>query len=117
MQSIKFILKGREVMGWNEGYRIMEQQVVTLYDMGLLNKEVLNTIMQPYCGTDIDSGGSQNLRAKDGKDVEKIIVFIMEPEKYREATEGFVPDPKEPEWNGKLSDLWYEITRREWKFW
>lgn len=95
----------------------MEQQVISLYDMGVLTKEVLNYTMQPYYGTDIDSGGSRNLKAKDGKGVEEIICLIMEPERYKEATENFIPDPKEPNYNGKLDDMWYEITRREWKFW
>jgi len=104
-------------MGWNEGYRIMEQQVVSLYDAGILSKEVLNALMQPFCDTDIDHGGSQDLKSKDGKSADDIICFIMEPKKYREATEGFVPDPEEPDWNEKLYDLNYEITRQEWRFW
>lgn len=104
-------------MGWNEGYRIMEQQVVALYDKGLLNKEVLNALMQPFCDSDIDHGGSNNLKSKDGKSADDIVCLIMEPEKYKEATEGFVPDPEEPDYNEKLYKLWYEITRQEWKFW
>lgn len=96
-------------MGWNSGYTVMEQTVIVLYDRGLLNKEVLDAVMQPYFGTDIDSGGSQNLKTKDGLLVEDLICKIMEPDKYREATEGFIPDPDDPEWNEKLSDLWYEI--------
>ncbi|MGE5631355.1 MAG: hypothetical protein ACM3TR_09700 [Caulobacteraceae bacterium] len=104
-------------MGWNEGYRIMEQQVVSLYDAGLLNKNVLNTLMQPFCDTDIDHGGSEDLKSKDGKSADDIICFIMEPEKYQEATENFIPDPKDPDWNEKLYDLYREITRREWNFW
>jgi hypothetical protein len=104
-------------MGWNAGYTIMEQQVISLYDMGLLNKEVLNALMQPFCNTDIDHGGSYDLKSKDGKSADNIICFIMEPEKYREATEGFVPDPEDPEWNEKLYNLCSEITKREWKFW
>lgn len=104
-------------MGWNVGYEIMEQQVITLYDAGLLNKEVLNALMEPFRDTDIDHGGSQNLRAKDGKSADNIICFIMEPKRYGEATEGFVPDPEEPDWNEKLYDLCSEITKREWGFW
>lgn len=104
-------------MGWNIAYTIMEQQVVSLYDAGILTKDVLNGLMQPFYGTDIDSGGSRNLKSKDGKSAEDIICYIMEPEKYREATEGFVPDPEQPDWNEKLYDLCMEITRREWEFW
>jgi hypothetical protein len=104
-------------MGWNEGYRIMESQVVSLYDKGLLNKDVLNILMQPFCNKDIDHGGSEDLRSRDGKSADDIICFIMEPEKYKAATENFVPDPEEPDYNEKLYDLYYEITRREWNFW
>lgn len=104
-------------MGWNEGYRIMEQQVVTLYDAGLLNKDVLNALVEPFRNSDIDHGGSQDLKAKDGKSADEIICFIMEPEKYKEAVENFVPDPKDPEFNEKLYDLYMTITRQEWGFW
>ena len=41
-------------MGWNEGYRIMEKQVIGLYDAGLLTKEVLNIVMGPFCNSDIE---------------------------------------------------------------
>lgn len=104
-------------MGWNKGYRIMEQQVVCLYDKGLLNKEVLDTMMEPFKGTDIDHGGSQDLRTNDGKSADDVICFIMEPEKYQEAIESFIPDPEEPDWNEKLYELYNEITKREWNFW
>ena len=73
--------------------------------------------MKPFCDTDIDHGGSQDLKAKDGKSADDIICFIMEPEKYKKAVENFVPDPDEPDYNDELDSLWYEITRREWNFW
>jgi len=104
-------------MGWNEGYTIMEQQVITLYDAGLLNKDVLNALMEPFRDSDIDHGGERGLRSKDGKSADDIICFIIEPEKYREVTENFIPDPECPDWNEKLYDLYNEITRREWGFW
>jgi len=104
-------------MGWNEGYRIMEQQVVSLYNARMLNKEILNVIMEPFRNSDIDHGGSQDLKSRDGKSADDIICFIMEPKRYMELTDGFVPDPKEPEWNEKLYDLYDEITKREWGFW
>lgn len=103
-------------MGWNKGYEIMELQVIGLYDLGILNKEALNTIMQPFCNTDIDAGGSNNLKSKDGKSVEDIICLIIEPEKYRMTIDSFIPDPEDPNYNEDLSHLYYEITRREWNF-
>ena len=103
-------------MGWREGYRIMEQQVVALYDAGVLSRDVLNALMEPFRDSDIDELGSRDLMAKDGKYVDEIVIFVMEPEKYREAVETFIPDPEDP-FNEKLYVLWYEITRREWGFW
>lgn len=44
-------------------------------------------MMEPYKGTDCDSGGSHNLRSKDGLGVEEIIAKVMELEKYREVLE------------------------------
>ena len=29
-------------MGWNQGYTIMESQVIAIYDKGLLNKDILS---------------------------------------------------------------------------
>lgn len=104
-------------MGWNKGFEIMEEQVVGLYNQGVLNKEVLGAIMKPFKDTDIDSGGSRDLQAVDGKSVVDIICFIVEPKRYKEALENFVPDPSEPEYNEDVYDLWGEITKREWNFW
>lgn len=103
-------------MGWNKGYEIMEAQVISLYDMGLLNKEILNALMQPFCNSDIDHGGSNDLRTKDGKSADDVICFIIEPERYQKAIDEFVPNPEEPGYNEALSDLYYEITRRDFNF-
>lgn len=61
-------------MGWNAGYEIFEQTVVGAYDLGVLSKELLAVLMEPYRGTDIDSGGRRGLLSKDGKVVEQIVV-------------------------------------------
>lgn len=107
-------------MGWNAGYTIMENTVVTLYDSGMLTSDLLNEIMEPYKGTDCDSGGSYDLKAKDGLGVEEIICKTMKPEEYKETVE----NPKwyegeEPEmeyhdkWrsNEKAYDLFSSIWR------
>lgn len=104
-------------MGWNTGYTIMEQQIISLYDAGMLDKEILNALMEPFKNTDIDHGGCRNLRSKDGKSADDIVCFIMEPKKYQDAVDGFIPDPQEPDWNEKLYDLYNEITSKEWGFW
>lgn len=63
-------------MGWNTGYTIFEETVVGAYDLGLLNKDLLEVLMRPYAGSDIDSGGSCDLRSKDGKPVEEIVLLV-----------------------------------------
>lgn len=103
-------------MGWDKGYEIMETQVINLYNAGVLTKNTLNALMEPFKNTDIDHGGCHDLKANDGKTADEIIIFTMEPEKYQKAVEGFVLTENEG-YNEKLEDLWYEITRREWGFW
>jgi hypothetical protein len=61
-------------MGWNTGYTIFEATVVGAYDLGKLDKELLTVLMEPYRDSDIDSGGSCDLKSKDGKTVERIVI-------------------------------------------
>jgi hypothetical protein len=61
-------------MGWNQGYTIFEATVVGAYDIGKLDKALLTVLMEPYRGTDIDSGGSRDLQSRDGKGVEQIVI-------------------------------------------
>jgi hypothetical protein len=63
-------------MGWNSGYTIFEQTVIGAYDLGKLDRALLDVLMEPYRGTDIDPGGSRGLRSKDGLDVEEIVSRI-----------------------------------------
>lgn len=73
-------------MGWNSGYTAMEKTVVSVYNTGRLTPELLDALMEPYKGTDCDSGGSAGLRADDGLGMEEIICKVMEPEKYQDVT-------------------------------
>lgn len=45
-------------MGWNAGYTIFESTVVGAYDLDKLDKGLLTVLMEPYRGSDIDSGGN-----------------------------------------------------------
>lgn len=80
-------------MGWNTGWRIMQEQVIGLYDaLGeKFTPEVCKVIMKSFIGTDFDEGGKDyNLLSKDGKTEEQIVVETMKP--------NFDPDSYESEW-------------------
>lgn len=83
-------------MGCNISFSILEKQVVTLFDKNLLTKEILECLITPIKETDCDSGGSNNLKAKDGKSFEEIICYIMSPEKFKEIEENFIFDKDYP---------------------
>jgi len=109
-------------MGWNEGFKIMEQTIISTYNKGILTKKLLDSIMEPYKETDCDSGGCHNLRAKDGLNVFDVICLTMEPKKYKDVTRN--PDfgtykyiPEHTHNNSKLYDLWYNIWSDEWNIW
>lgn len=63
-------------MGWNTGYTIFEETVIGAYDLGKLDKPLLSVLMEPYRGSDIDSGGSQDLTSKDGLSVEEVVIKV-----------------------------------------
>lgn len=107
-------------MGWNSGYTIYEQQVITLYNNNVLTKTILESIMEPFKGTDIDHGGSRNLTSKDGLSADEIVCKIYEPERYLEAIKNPEWEDGEPgDWNTniKLYNLFEEIWRKQWKCW
>ncbi len=66
-------------MGWNSAYTIIEAQVVNVYNLGKLDKETLKAMISPFQGTDIDSGGSRDLKTKDGKSFEDIVIEMLCP--------------------------------------
>ena len=63
-------------MGWNQGYTILEAQVVSLYDQGALTPEVLDLLLAPFRNTDIDSGGSRDLTSADGLSFDEILLKV-----------------------------------------
>lgn len=64
-------------MGWNTGWTIIEQQVVSVYDVGALTTEILKLLLLPFKDTDIDEGGSADLRTKDGKSFTQIVIKML----------------------------------------
>lgn len=61
-------------MGNNASYTAFEATVIGAYDLGRLDKALLTVLMEPHRGSDIDSGGCRNLKSKDGKGVEQIVI-------------------------------------------
>lgn len=108
-------------MGWNAGYTIMEETVIRVYNAGMLTRDLLELLMEPYKGTDCDSGGSKNLKAKDGLGVEEIICKVMEPEKYQDVIENPKPyyenEPDEWSNNERAYDLFWSIWNGHWDIW
>lgn len=60
-------------MGDNSAYTYMEANVIAAYNAGLRGEQ-LAPFMEPYRGSDIDSGGRCDLKTTDGKDIDEVIV-------------------------------------------
>lgn len=69
-------------MGDNAAYTFFEGAVVGLYDLGKIDKKSLDVLGKLFDGCDIDHGGSRDLVAKDGKDLQEIIISVMLPKVY-----------------------------------
>lgn len=83
-------------MGWNGGYTIFEATIIGAYDLGKLDKALLDVLMEPYRDTDIDSGGSRDLRSMGGLGVEEIVI----------RTWGLPMPPHPPEDSNVDPDSW-----------
>lgn len=66
-------------MGWNQGWNIMEHQIIGLYDLGVLNREACLVVLKPFHRTDADSGDWEYLKTKDGKMLPQVAVEILFP--------------------------------------
>jgi len=97
-------------MGNNSAFTQFEATIVLLYDKGALTSDVLDALGEQYRGTDIDSGGSRDLQAKDGKYLMEIVIETMCP--------GWTPVKKDDgeylhphQWESdERYDKWCEIT-------
>lgn len=103
-------------MGWNQGFKILEDTVLEVYEKGALNKEMLSILLNPYKGTDIDTGGWQEKKAKDGLDVIEIMIktyygeLKKEPKREDyETEEEYVLELEE--YQDEIWDLYFEIQK------
>lgn len=101
-------------MGWSSGFTIIEDQIIGLYDIGVLNKAVLEAVIEPFIGLDVDFGGFRNVRTSDGKNIVDIICEIYEPEKYLKALEKSRYDEYGNSYNDELKDLYFKISYDKW---
>lgn len=106
-------------MGWSAGYTALEACVVAVYNKDILDKALMEAIIEPFRDTDCDSAGSMDLKAKDGLGMEEIICKIMEPEKYQEVKQnpGWYPgeEPDSGHHHGwSSSGAGYDLFRSIW---
>jgi len=101
----------RKTMGWNTGYTIFESTVVGAYDLGKLDKDLLSVLMEPYRDSDIDSGGSNDLASKDGKNVQQIVIetWGLEMPPKPDTEYGDAPDSWD-DYHNKAYDLFCAVT-------
>lgn len=103
-------------MGWNQGYTIFEETVIGAYNQGKLDADLLSVLMEPYRDTDIDSGGSRDLKTDDGMETTEVVVSIMEPAAWatlkdqRDKARG--DEDLEEEYADALYDAFHAITER-----
>ena len=90
-------------MSWSAGFRLLEAQVIGLYDLcGMnLSKEMLRAVLVPFGDDhDISSGGFSNKHTTDGKNVLEVMVEVWglpltlkpttpQPKGYDEAWEEY----------------------------
>lgn len=67
-------------MGWNQGWNIMEHQIIGLYDLDVLSRDACIVVLKPFYRTDADSGDWEYLNTKDGKMLPQVAVEIIFPD-------------------------------------
>jgi hypothetical protein len=98
-----FKRKARSV-GNNQAYSFMEETVMGVHKLGKLDKDILKVLMEPYRGTDIDSGGAADLKDKDGLEVPDIVIKIMAPAVFKKLEPLRLAVQKHPKDWKKLSE-------------
>lgn len=104
-------------MGDNAAFTAFEHTVVAVYNHGALSRKLLKELMEPYRGSDIDSGGKVGLCSRDGLEVEEIVVRVwglvlpkrpMLPKDHKTWTERH--HEANEEYQERLGDLFNAIT-------
>jgi len=58
-------------------YNTLERKTIRLYDQGKLDADTLRAILEPWYGADLDDEVDFELRARDGRDFESIMVHFL----------------------------------------
>lgn len=94
-------------------YASFEKTVLDLYERGMLTLERLERLAKPYRAMEIDSAGSQYVRASDGKDLHQVCIELIDPTLALVARGSSEDD--EEYWEKELKK-WEEIVRQRWKW-
>lgn len=82
-------------MGNNQAFTTLEKTIISLYDKGVLDEDVLVALMEAHRGTDIDEGGMHGITSSDGLDVHQVVLKTLK-------------EPLTGDYWDRFSDLCYE---------
>jgi hypothetical protein len=103
-------------MGNNAAYSNFEYAIITIYDHGVLTLELLDALARDYEGMDVDSGGSRDLKTKDGKTLEEVCIGLVDPAWVPvKGDDDWYSDLEHWEWEEKY-EKWSEITGGRWEW-
>lgn len=109
-------------MGWSSAGKIISEQILSLYNDNKLSKEILETMVEPYIGSDCDTDYFYD-KANDGKDVHEIICETILPNEYIKVSQNLIFEYDEAEEDRHFINssnglnLFYKIWRETWKMW
>lgn len=97
-------------MGNNAAFRQFEAAVIAAYDSNVLTLELLDKLGEQWRGTDIDSGGSEDLTSTDELDIFEVIVRTINPELFAKLQES----PGDETYSDEIGDAFIDITSDRW---
>ena len=102
-------------MGNNAAFATFQHTVITLYNFGVLNRHVLDTLAEYHRDTDINPGGyDEELVGYDGLELDKICINTIfpgwQPEKQEDKKYRKPEEWEEEEWE----DVWFAIMDERW---
>lgn len=107
-------------MGNNAAFSSFEKTVLAVYNKGVLDKELLSALMEPYRDVDIDSGGMAGTLSKNDKlDIVDIVIKTFgktppEAPKLPKNYKDWTPDQEKQsdDYHEKRWEMFHQITRK-----